>query len=41
MLHVDPNIFWTVVNLLILFILLRIFFVQAGTRHDRKAQGGH
>ncbi len=28
MLHIDANIFWTVVNLLILFIILRIFLFK-------------
>lgn len=28
MLHIDANIFWTVVNLLILFIVLRIFLFK-------------
>ena len=28
MLHIDSNIFWTVFNLLLLFILLRIFLPQ-------------
>ena len=39
MLHVDPNIFWTVVNLLILFILLRIFLFKPvlGMIEKRKA----
>ena len=39
MLHVDQNIFWTVVNLLILFILLRIFLFKPvlGMIEKRKA----
>ena len=28
MLHIDSNIFWTVFNLLLLFILLRIFLFK-------------
>lgn len=28
MLHIDANIFWTVVNLLVLFIILRIFLFK-------------